>query len=212
MKNEKLIIFDFDWTLLQTDSYFIKTINWCLEGFGLPEIKKDKITPLLITDYAKLIEWICELEPRLDTKKLSDAIQNRRLDDLKKHGRLYDNTLFTLDTLIEQWYKLSICTNRHTDSVMSCIDNFKLNDYFIEIKWNDQNIEKAILVKETLNKFKPNQAWFVWDGNHDQIAAEKNNIPFIYAVYGFWNNEIHKNTFPIDRIEKVLNILNITSI
>ena len=123
---KKLIIFDFDGTLLDTLSPEIVRYNYILKRAGYPELTADSLKYMSRCIPEKFLSKLIS-----DPQKLKEAIGLRWKIDLDLNDlNLFDGVLETLNALKESSkYELAIATGRGK-SIYRFLKHFALDKYF----------------------------------------------------------------------------------
>jgi phosphoglycolate phosphatase len=193
MKNYKLIIFDFDGTLVNSSPGIYNTANWTVKQLGLDEV----------TDIEQLNKFIGP--PLKDCFKLTYNLDESLLDkacDLyrgkyEKSGQyeveIFDGIENVLEQLKDKGYILAIATMKYREIVFSMLEHLDLVKYFEYI--DGTNIEgtkyKAQILNEIVEHFNIDKkdSILIGDTDHDKDAAVEAKIDFLAVNYGFGYNK-----------------------
>lgn len=187
MLNYKLILFDVDGTLANTDELIFQ----CLE------ILYDKYRNGVRTPRSKMIYFsgppmidTLKVEfPGLDNKALSDEykmLSNKLCDDTVT---LYPNTIECLKELINKGYKLGIVSNKSRINMTKVFDLLGFNGLFDVVICRDdvknskpdpEGIEKAIKFMDISKK----ETIYVGDNYADFLTASNAGVDFVLAKWG----------------------------
>lgn len=111
--------------------------------------------------------------------------------DHYRKSELYPGMTDLLKQLSDKGMQLYIATNKRIKPTLLILDYLDIAPYFKAVYSADSTqpsykskveMVAAILENESLN---PAETLLIGDTHHDQEAAERNNIGFIYAGYGF---------------------------
>lgn len=189
MKKYKLIIFDFDGTLVNSSPGIYNTANWTIKQLGLEEVN----------DIEQLNKFIGP--PLKDCFKLTYNLDDSLLDkacDIYRHqyekkGQYEVETFDGIENLLNQLksknYILAVATMKYREIVFSMLEHLNLANYFEYI--DGTNIEgtkyKAAILDEIVEHFnvEKNDAILIGDTIHDQNAAKEAEIDFLAVSYGF---------------------------
>ncbi|MDC7237363.1 MAG: HAD hydrolase-like protein [Sphaerochaetaceae bacterium] len=193
MKNYKLIIFDFDGTLVNSSPGIYNTANWTVKQLGLDEVE----------DIEQLNKFIGP--PLKDCFKLTYNLDESLLDkacDLyrgkyEKSGQyeveIFDGVENVLKQLRDKGYILAIATMKYREIVFSMLEHLDLVKYFEYI--DGTNIEgtkyKAQILNEIVEHFNIDKkdSILIGDTDHDKDAAVEAKIDFLAVNYGFGYNK-----------------------
>lgn len=188
------IIFDFDGTLVNSyqgiqnafdyafKEVYLRTNNINIRKLVGPPIK----------------EILFELTREQDENVISNfATSFKNKYDEKEYlsSELYSDVKIMLETLSINKIKIILCTNKRIVPTIKMLQSFDLNKYFHKIYTLDsENIKfknkddllNYIISSENIDLIK---TLFVGDTIHDENASSKNNVPFVFAKYGFGRYE-----------------------
>lgn len=106
-----------------------------------------------------------------------------------KHSRPYPGVTKILRFLYEKKIPMALATNKRKVPTLLLINHYGWEDYFTSIHCSDDFVKitkKEVMIKNIIDSdqnFK--NGYFVGDTLNDAISAEKNNIKFIRANYGY---------------------------
>lgn len=125
---------------------------------------------------------------------------------------LYEGVEELFKDLLQKGINLYIATNKRLKPTELILTELNIRTSFKAVycidsvmpKYNDKvEMIVALLKNENLNAKK---TLLVGDTHHDQLAAERNNIKFIYAEYGFGN--LSNMQYSINHTSNILNYIN----
>ncbi len=183
----KTILFDLDGTIIDPGNGIINSYSRALIELGHEDkITKDMnwvIGPPLRKSFASI------LPPELIEPAVAKYREFHEKDGLNE-AVLYDGIVETIQTLFEAGFQLFICTAKNIPFARKNIEYFGLSQYFTEIygslldgKFDD----KAELIAHILEKhsLSPENVTMIGDREHDMIAARKNRVEAIGALWGY---------------------------
>lgn len=191
-KMNKYWIFDFDGTLVDSEAAikkcYIKITNEMApnrmlfaQNMQIGPTLKDTCSLILGKDLINLL-------PIYMAKFKYEYDQNTILET-----QMYPNAKKVLDDLIKKGDKLALATNKRSAPTETLLKKYKLNDYFDWVACIDNyptqknKTEMLSTILGENNIFK--KAYFVGDTVGDGITANKNNLKFIRASYGYGKSE-----------------------
>lgn len=183
------IIFDLDGTLW--DSSETTTMAWKNILFNynnkidVSEKNMREIAGKTIDEISNIL--LSNIDDK-EEKNILDKCLNEENNMIRKNGgKLFDSVIETLD-LLNKEYDLYIVSNCQSGYIESFLDYYNLNKYFIDIECNgNNNKSKKDNISLIIQRNNIEKCCYVGDTNNDSISAKENNIPFIYASYGFEN-------------------------
>lgn len=189
LKNSiKSIIFDLDGTLWDPTQVIIDAwheiisqISYIKEPVsekdlqGIFGMQHDLIGKALFPDLTT--------EQQNEVMELCYCHENNMID--KIGGKLYDKLEETLIELSKK-YKLFIVSNCQSGYIESFFNYHGMQKYFIDIECSGNTGKpKADNIKAIIERNRIEKPLYVGDTYGDYSATMDNNIPFIYAKYGF---------------------------
>ena len=126
-------------------------------------------------------------------------------DYLKENGgNIYKNTIKTIKKLVNK-YDLYIVSNCQAGYIESFIEHYSLQEFFKDFECSgNTGMTKYENINSVLKRNNILKAIYVGDTQKDYESAIKNELPFIWAEYGFGNCD--KYYKKIKDISELLNI------
>ena len=207
MKNS--VIFDLDGTLWEVIESTYKSVNIITNKYNLKEVSREticKVFGLNKEESAKLYFPYMELK---ESTKLVDEIAVINIENLKKNGgNIYPNVKEVLNILANIYDLYIVSNTAEIEYIRALLKSADVKEYFKEyIAASSLNISKKDAIKKVIADNKIEKAVYVGDTRIDLEAAYKNNIPFVYAKYGF-GKSINTN-YSINEINELPNVLKL---
>ena len=178
-----LVIFDLDGTLLCTHHHSCKATHETLQRLMLPDVSDEMVMRLIGEPPEVFFRALAPDYPDLSAlESLFDALEREALCSV---GSLYDGAPQMLAALLQDGYRLALCSNGSRDYVETALRVTQIRRYFSEIACAGEFVEKTQVVEEMIRATKSAFTVMVGDGSHDAKAAHENNIPFLAAGYGY---------------------------
>lgn len=190
------IILDIDGTVWDSTKLVASAWNKAISNSSIPGAQtiaqQNLITSeLLKTVFGKTMDIIAdELFPSLSPKNryaLLDEcdISERQFLLDNKDTITYPNVITTIKKL-SQKYKIFIVSNCQKGYIESCLDQNSLWPYISAIEcFGNTGKQKDFNIAKIIQENNLTTPVYVGDTQGDFEAAQKNNIPFIWASYGF---------------------------
>ena len=187
----RLIIFDFDGTLVDSVPGIHKNACDMAKKYGMKKISRKKIVKSVGAGLNKFLEWI--FKPALKKMGLAkiraDYIRMYK-KNFKYKAKVYPGARETLKKLRKKGIKLVIVSNKHRSFVIKTNKHLNLHKYFnLVIGRGDLKKDKpdAYPVNYVLKKYKikKSQALLAGDSRYDMEAAKNAGIDGFYLTYGY---------------------------
>lgn len=186
----KAVIFDLDGTLLDTIDDLTDCINAMLDVFGYRNLDREKVRKIIGSGAKKLI---ADSLP----EKLSDEEFVKRLETYNRiydasgspKTKLFDGMDKVLFELKKRGYKLAILSNKPQHSTDKVYEKYLKDFDFDFVAGQSEKIKckpdpaGVNYVLETLG-VKPDDAYFIGDGETDVMTALNAGIKCICALWG----------------------------
>lgn len=220
MKSKKLIIFDFDGTLINSIPDLTLSVNKMLSHYNLPSLSIKETTPFIGNGARPLVER--SLRATMPENEVSETLINEAFDIYFsaykkvtcKDTFLYDGVIDTLEYLKVKGYIMVICTNKPYYFVEPILDKLNLKIYFKDWIGEDSLDKKKPNAEPLLylaNKFgtKIEDCVMIGDSKNDILAAQNANMDSIGLTYGYNYNENIADYNPTKVIEEFSLLQNI---
>ena len=128
----------------------------------------------------------------------------------KEQGKVYDGIIEVILALAKK-YPLYIVSNCEKGYIELLLRTLKLEDYFVDfLCYGDTLKTKCYTISELMKKNNLRDVVYIGDTQGDMEACKKNDIPFIYAAYGFGDIEdvkwkVHQPGEIIDLIDILIH-------
>jgi len=203
MKKEYLI-FDLDWTLIESMSDTVKIITNYLKQ--IPNTDFEKVRYVFSTTpwmaLKKQIELIYNWYNDIDSEKITLEIYEQLL---KQDANFFEWIIEKIKELSNN-YKLFLTTWNSTEVAIKYLTEWWIKDKFELIYWSDKILKwkdhLEIFKEYSLDKDFYRKSFYIWDWNSDREFAKSCNIDFIHV----WNSKIYK--YEIDSVKDIDIILS----
>ncbi len=190
MGASKLIIFDVDGTLFQTQYVTVPAVQQAFTSFGLAVPAAEDICSFFGKTVEAYETWLagqCPVGHAISVIETANAFELRFIEE---YGRLYPNVRETLSCLKGVGYVLAICSNGPEPYVQEVVKAHGLGDFFSDVRARGTFYkDKAEMVGASLDLIQPKTFILVGDRRDDIEAAHYHNGRGIAATYGFGSPE-----------------------
>ena len=188
----KAWIFDFDGTLVHSETAItqcFQRITQKLAPHRLDVAKQVLIGPPL---RQTVVEILGDPEHPLIDEFVSAFIRMHD-DGVLEHTTSYPSVHETLTNLHNQGQKMAIATNKRLAPTIKILEHLHWEQFFTSVECSDSEAvmrDKQQMIEDIIQKdvsFK--DAYFVGDTVGDGLSANKSDMPFIKASYGYGQSQ-----------------------
>ena len=180
MKDVRVVAFDCDGVLFDTEQSNRAYYNEILNHFGKPAVSPEQFAYVHMHTLEDSLAYLFN-----DKKSLADAFAYRKTMDYRKFFKLMklEPELVPLLKKMRPRIKTAIATNR-TDTVNGLLNEFNLNGYFdLVVTSSDVQFPKPhpdpLLKILAYFQIEPYQAIYVGDSHLDELAATSAGMPLV---------------------------------
>jgi len=204
-ENEKLVIFDFDGVLANTEEFCFK-IHKDFNG----SLTWEKFQSFAEGNFHDGIEKVVKEESYIIPPNFYKFYE-KNLSVISIHD-VIRNTIFCL----KDKYRLAIVSSTNSSYISNFLKKEKVSDCFNEILGHDVHFSKVVKINILLNKYKikPENVIFITDSLGDLIESNKCKVHSVGVTWGLHGREIlgKENVDaviddPRDLLETIQNVL-----
>ena len=221
--NKKLLIFDFDGTLIDSVPDLVTALNSMLTSLGHEKKSEDVVRSWVGNGAETLVKRALLNRVEVQNAEVDNGLFEKALTlflasykaNASQSTKLYDNVAQTLQQLKEQAYIMTIVTNKPHVFIQPILKSLEIEEYFKLYLGGDSLDEKKPSPKPLLHICKElnidkNRAIMIGDSKNDILAANAAKIDTIGVTYGYNYDEsisVYNPTVVIDEFSQILEYL-----
>ena len=187
----KVVIFDMDGTLLDSQKDITISINYVRElNYGLPPLSESFIVECINMEVRNLPKLFYNTEVYHDRDR--DIFEKHYEQQCIKNPYLYDGVSETLNELVDSGVKISVATNAPTKFAQRMLSHLEVASLFDVIIGADKVSESKpspemlniILKHYSFDRYN-HKAWMIGDNSKDMLSAKGAGIDSMFATWGF---------------------------
>ena len=197
----KYLIFDLDWTLINSTHKILDIIeDYFLQNY--PDLYDTARYYLENSQGQSLQEQLTHIFQDKSLAEKETKKIYKLLWDLRNKVQFFPWIKEKIKELYNKWYKLFLTTWSSTEFAKKTLKDWNIDKYFEKIIWSDEILKgrEHLEIFENLSQDKDfyKKSLYIWDWNMDKIFAQEKNIDFVRVWFKWENNE--------KRIKSVLEI------
>lgn len=214
-KDYKLIIFDFDGTLVDSVSGIHKTANIMAKKYRMKSISLKKVKNAVGAGLGIFLQKIFKkVINKYGLKSIKKDYVELYRENFKYKLKIFPSVLQVLKVLRKKRIKMIILSNKLSYFIKKSCQYAKIDKFFNEIIGRgDLKKDKpdSYPVNYIANKYKINKKniLLVGDSQYDAECAIRSKIDFFYLNYGYGDKYKMKKFIPAYTKEKISDLLDI---
>lgn len=201
----KIVIFDLDGTLYETNSSVIEAVRQTLAYFSLPSVSEEMIRCGIGKKLEDFLQMLLPEQKDLEAVKI--VFRDREYTAVKEHGKLYPGVHKLLKELKDRGYSLYICSNGSEEYIRLVLECTGISKYFTGITSSKFVPSKGIAFQSMVSE--GDFAIIIGDTSIDYLGAKEAGLPSIAATYGYGSKQDHgmalfQVSTPMEILDKIL--------
>lgn len=199
IKNETIVAFDLDGTILNSADDLIFSLNILLSELGQKNVSKNQVNMLVGNGALAMIKKAYEINnvknDDIDYEKLKQKFLDIYKTCYAKKSKLYPFTYEILNFLKEKRIKMILVSNKPEFFVKKILDHFDISKYFVSISGGDTFSFRKPNVKhltETIRNagISKYNCIFIGDSIADAECAKNSKSQLILLEHGYSKDNI----------------------
>jgi HAD superfamily hydrolase (TIGR01549 family) len=179
----KLVVFDLDGTLVDSDKTVIRILNTIRKDLNLPSLYQKDVHLLLSLGGEEMIKKVIEREG--DVEKYLKIFRKRYIEDPLINEKTFDGAINYLNYLKSKNIQMAIFTNKPKNLTIKTLKRHQIDNFFKYIVTGDdvilkkpdlEGLEKLIKI----SSISPKNIIMIGDSIFDFKVANLLSIPFFY--------------------------------
>jgi len=202
----RLLIFDWDGTLMDSEAQIVRCMQAAMVDMGLPVLEPPRIRDIIGLG---LKEAIDRLFPGQD-----DGFHARMVERYRHHwlgsgtgSELFEGAEHTLVELRERGYLLAVATGKGRQGLDKVLVETGLGQLFDATRCSDETRSKPdpLMLQEimTVLDVTPDRALMVGDTEYDMVMARRAGVDAMAVGYGVHAPERLREHGPLDCLERI---------
>ncbi|NOY70963.1 MAG: HAD-IA family hydrolase [Gammaproteobacteria bacterium] len=184
----KLLVFDWDGTLIDSEARIIESMQIASERRGLIAVGDDDIRHVIGLELNQAIRQLYGDIASDLIEQVADIYREHYVYQSKIATPLFSGALETLTHLQNQGYEMAVATGKGRRGLDSAMEESELQSYFTTTRCADETRSKPHpqMLEEILLELnvKPSDAVMIGDTHYDMKMAQAANIPAVAVSYG----------------------------
>ncbi len=211
MNDKKLMIFDLDGTLIDSNKDLTVAVNYMRSKFNLPPHSDETIKSFVGNGVAKLVERAIADAPELDFSTCLDIMREYYTAHSTDYTFAYPKVLETLAKLKSQGFVLTVFTNKFSNAAEIILKKLGIEEFLNEIIGSDSEFPlkpepEAIIYLMGKYQAKKENTYMIGDHYTDLEAGRRADCQRIFAAYGMGKTQGEKFDYQINSFDELTEL------
>lgn len=209
---KRVLVFDFDGTLVDSRLDLLNTVNQMRRYFGLSPLALEQVLSF-VGDGVKMLLKRSLADSKIDPETAMDVMQQAYRANLNLASTLYPGVYKTVRDLKQAGWKIALFSNKEQDFCKSALYEFGIATYFDVILGRTDEFplkpdpEGLLFIQELLGIDEPAESWMIGDSAQDILAGRAAGMKTCFCNFGFGDRKDEEPTAYIDKFDDLPGIL-----
>lgn len=213
MKNYKLVIFDWDGTLMDSVARIVSSMRAAAVAAELPVPTTEAVKNIIGLSLPEVFNILFPRNNQEAEERLKRHYKNQYIELDNTPTPLFDYAIELLDQLKEQSVTLAVATGKGREGLNRVMDESNLTQYFQATRCADESASKPApdMIIQLLKELgiTAADAVMIGDSVHDMAMAQNANIDRIGVTMGVGDAKALAQYQPIAVVDSLLELLNL---
>lgn len=209
---KRVLVFDFDGTLVDSRLDLLNTVNQMRKYFGLSPLALEQVLSF-VGDGVKMLLKRSLADSKIDPETAMSVMQQAYRANLNLASTLYPGVYKTVRDLKQAGWKIALFSNKEQDFCKSALYEFGIATYFDVILGRTDEFplkpdpEGLLFIQELLGIDEPAESWMIGDSAQDILAGRAAGMKTCFCNFGFGDRKGEEPTAYIDKFDDLPGIL-----
>lgn len=184
--NFKLLIFDWDGTLVDSEGQIVATLQYAITHAGLPPLPEDHLRDIIGLSLHTAVARLVPDAPAALHQQIADHYRHKFLADT--HPPFFPGMEKTLQQLVDAGYQLAVATGKGRRGLTRGMAHLQVTHLFHATRCADETASKPDpqMLHEILAELEvsPQQALMIGDTEYDMAMAQAAGMARLAVCYG----------------------------
>ncbi|MGF1547185.1 MAG: HAD-IA family hydrolase [Thiotrichales bacterium] len=206
-----LLVFDWDGTLMDSESHIVACLALALREVGLPPRDTRSLRQVIGLGLREAMLALLPEAPASTVQEAVDAYRRHFLSSQPTPSELFPGVLETLDTLRAAGFRMAVATGKSRRGLDKVLDETALHPYFEATRCADETRSKPdpLMLRELLDELAVDagRALMIGDTEFDLAMAAAMAMPRIGVGYGVHERDRLLRHAPLAILEDIRELV-----
>ncbi|VAW87239.1 Similar to phosphoglycolate phosphatase, clustered with ribosomal large subunit pseudouridine synthase C [hydrothermal vent metagenome] len=209
-KKFKLLIFDWDGTLIDSEARIIESMQIASTQAGLTPAGDNDIRNIIGLELNQAIKQLYSDITDESIEKIANDYREHYMYQSKVPTPRFNGVLETLDLLKNKGYQMAVATGKGRQGLDRAMEEANLQSYFTITRCANETRSKPhpLMLEEILDelKLKPADAVMIGDTSYDMSMAQTANMAAVAVSYGVQKKDKLMQHNPLACIDNITTL------